>query len=242
MPEIVAIIPARWASTRLPGKALADIAGKPLVQHVYERACAAETVDRVVVATDDERIAAAVRAFGGEAVMTRPDHPSGTDRVAEAARITGGDIIVNLQGDEPLIEPAVIDGVVNRIMKDAVIVCATAAVPTDDPEEYRNPAAVKVVLDRVGHALYFSRAPLPFYRDGVFGGALIHTGIYCFRRAFLEIFTRMEPTPLEAAEKLEQLRMLEYGYNIGVVISDHRSFGIDTPADLERARQLFAGK
>ena len=240
MPEVLAVIPARWESTRFPGKPLADLAGKPLVWYVCERAREARLVNRVAVATDDERIAAAVREFGGEAVMTSTDHASGTDRVAEAVRTLGGDIVVNLQGDEPLIPPVVIDAVVERIARDDSIVCATAAAPVADEAEYADPSAVKVVLDCDGRALYVSRAPIPHDRDVGFGGALVHTGIYAFRRDFLDVFTGLEPTPLEEREKLEQLRMIEHGYRIGVVVSDYRATGVDTPADLDRVRRIIA--
>jgi 3-deoxy-manno-octulosonate cytidylyltransferase (CMP-KDO synthetase) len=235
----VAIIPARYASTRLPGKALLDIGGKSLIQRVYERALLASRVDRVAVATDDRRIMEAVRAFGGEAVMTSPDHRSGTDRVAEAARHTGGEVIVNIQGDEPLIDPQVIDRVIEKIFTDESIVCSTAASPIHDEAVWRDPNAVKVVLDRQDRALCFSRSPLPFYRDARFEGALLHAGIYCFRREFLMKYTTLEQTPLEKVEKLEQLRILEHGFRIGVVITDHVSIGVDTPADLERVRNII---
>jgi 3-deoxy-manno-octulosonate cytidylyltransferase (CMP-KDO synthetase) len=236
---VVAIIPARYASTRLPGKALLDIGGKPLIRRVYERVLLASRVERVAVATDDQRIADAVRAFGGEAVMTSTDHRSGTDRIAEAALHTGGDVIVNVQGDEPLIEPEIIDGVIEKILTDDSIVCSTAASPIRDESTWRDPNAVKVVLDRQGRALFFSRSPLPFYRDGGFGGALLHAGIYCFRREFLMKYATLEQTPLEQAEKLEQLRILEHGFRIGVIITDHTSIGVDTPADLERIRNII---
>ncbi|MHB9028325.1 MAG: 3-deoxy-manno-octulosonate cytidylyltransferase [Candidatus Latescibacterota bacterium] len=235
----VAIIPARYASTRLPGKALLDIGGKSLIRRVYERVLLASRVERVAVATDDQRIADAVQAFGGEAVMTSPDHRSGTDRVAEAARITGGEVIVNVQGDEPLIEPGVIDSVIEKILADQSIVCSTAASPIRDESAWRDPNAVKVALDRRGRALLFSRSPLPFYRDSGFGGALLHAGIYCFRREFLMKYTTLEQTPLEQAEKLEQLRILEHGFRIGVIITNHVSIGVDTPADLERVRNII---
>ncbi len=241
MPEITAIIPARYDSTRLPGKALADICGKTLVQRVYERTAQAETVARVAVATDDERIKAAVEAFGGTAVMTSPEHKSGTDRVAEAAEKFGGDIIINVQGDEPFIEPDIIDSAVKKLIGDDGIVCSTAASPIRDEAEFNDPGAVKVVLDLQGRALYFSRSPLPFYRDSGFGGAWLHAGIYCFRRDFLMTIPGLEQTALEKAEKLEQLRILEHGYEIGVVIGDYRSFGVDTPEDLARARKIAAG-
>jgi 3-deoxy-manno-octulosonate cytidylyltransferase (CMP-KDO synthetase) len=236
--KVVAIIPARYGSTRLPGKALLDIGGKFLIQRVYERACGASMVEKIVVATDDQRIFDAVNAFGGEAVMTSPDHRSGTDRVAEAARITGGEVIVNIQGDEPFISPTVIDGVIRKIIEDKDIVCSTAASPITEEAVWRDPNAVKVVVDCNGRALYFSRSPIPFYRDGGFDGAYLHAGIYCFRRDFLMRYAELEQTSLENAEKLEQLRMLEHGFRIGVVISGHSAFGVDTQADLEEARRI----
>ena len=239
MNETVAIIPARYASTRFPGKVLADLAGKPVIRHVYERVVSAERVHRTVVATDDYRVADAVVSFGGEVVMTSPKHTSGTDRIAEAARITGGDIIVNVQGDEPLIEPGLIDMVVDRIREDKDIVCSTAASPIRDEKIYSNPNAVKVVTDLRGRALYFSRSPLPCYRDGGFGGASLHVGIYCFRREFLETYTSLEPSTLESAEKLEQLRMLENGYRIGVVFTDTAPKGVDTKEDLDSLRKML---
>lgn len=238
MEKAIAIIPARYGSTRLPGKALLDIGGKTLIQRVYERAREASRVERVVVATDDRRIAYAVAGFGGEAIMTSPDHRSGTDRVAEAARMTGGEIIVNVQGDEPFIRPEVIDGVVGLLAGDPEIVCSTAATPIEREAVWLDPNAVKVVMDLRGRALYFSRSPVPFHRDGGFGGAYLHAGIYCFRREFLMRFPALGQTPLEQAEKLEQLRMLEHGCRIGVLITDHFAFGVDTPADLEKARRM----
>ncbi len=239
MSDVVAIIPARFGSTRFPGKVIADIDGKPLIRHVYERTSRAASVSRVVVATDDKRVADAVKGFGGGVIMTSPHHKSGTDRVAEAAKITGGDIIVNVQGDEPLIEPDVIDAVCTKLRDDEEIVCSTAASPVAEKAVYEDPNAVKVVLDRHGRALYFTRSPVPFYRDDEFGGAYIHAGIYCFRRTFLERYASLEQTHLEKAEKLEQLRILEHGYRIGVVLTDYRSIGVDTKEDLETVRQLM---
>lgn len=239
MDTAVAIIPARYGSTRLPGKALIDIEGKPLIRRVYERVSGATMVSRVVVATDDPRIADAITSFGGEAVMTSPEHKSGTDRVAEAALKTGGEIIVNVQGDEPLIDPRLIDRVIEKILEDEEISCSTAASPISDEAVYRDPNAVKVVLDSKGRALYFSRSSIPFYRDRGFGGAYLHVGIYCFRREFLSIYTSLEPTPLEQAEKLEQLRILEHGFSIGVVITDYVSIGVDTSEDLEKVRGII---
>jgi len=239
MDTAVAIIPARYGSTRLPGKALIDIEGKPLIRRVYERVSGASLVSRVVVATDDPRIADAIISFGGEAVMTSPWHKSGTDRVAEAALKTGGEIIVNVQGDEPLIDPRLIDRVIEKILEDEEISCSTAASPISDEAVYRDPNAVKVVLDSKGRALYFSRSSIPFYRDRGFGGAYLHVGIYCFRREFLSIYTSLEPTPLEQAEKLEQLRILEHGFSIGVVITDYVSIGVDTSEDMEKVRGII---
>ena len=239
MSDIVAIIPARYASTRLPGKALADIAGKTLIQHVYERVNKATLIDRVAVATDDERIFHAVEAFGGTAIMTSPDHVSGTDRIAEAAAAFGGDIVMNVQGDEPFIDPRVIDAVCLKLDEDDSIVCATAASASSDPVEYANPNAVKVVIGLEGRALYFSRSPVPYWRDGGNGEFLVHQGLYAYRREFLNVFTSLEPTSYERAEKLEQLRMLEHGYNIGVVVTASRSVGVDTPEDLEKARRMM---
>lgn len=239
MPTAVAIIPARYGSTRLPGKALADIKGKSLIRRVYEQVERASSLARVAVATDDERIVREVESFGGNVVMTSPDHKSGTDRVAEAAAVIGGDIIVNVQGDEPLIDPSVINAVIGKITADSGIVCSTAASPIRDEAEFLNPNAVKVVIDSRGHALYFSRSPIPFYRDSVFCGAFLHTGIYCFNRDFLMRYAGLEQTPLEKAEKLEQLRILENGYAIGVIVSAYRSMGVDTPEDLERVRAVI---
>jgi len=239
MPDIIAIIPARFDSSRLPGKALADISGKPLIQHVYEQTAKASIIQRVAVATDDVRIVDAVESFGGTAVMTSSDHQSGTDRVAEAAEKLGGDIILNVQGDEPLIEPELIDAVCHKLLNDDGIVCATAASPIRDAQEFADPNAVKVVLDTRGHALYFSRSPLPCYRDVGFEGAWLHAGIYCFRRDFLMTFPSLSQTPLEKAEKLEQLRILEHGFEIGVITGNYRSIGVDTPEDLQRVRQMM---
>lgn len=239
MTEAVAIIPARYGSTRFPGKVLADLGGKPVIRHVYERVSLSKRISRVFIATDDERIARAVEDFGGAVVMTSPDHQSGTSRVAEASRVTGGDIIVNVQGDEPLIEPTLIDAVIGRLDGDSDIVCSTAAFPAADRADYTDPHAVKVVFDDRGSALYFSRAPIPCYSDRTPGEVYIHVGIYCFRRDFLSSYATLEETPLERAEKLEQLRILEHGYRIGVMVTGHAAVGIDTEEDLERVRRLM---
>ena len=234
----MAVIPARYGSTRLPAKALADIGGVPMVARVLTRAQQAKRVQRVVVATDDRRIFDAVTPLG-EAVMTDPAHASGSDRVAEVARNTSFDVVVNVQGDLPLLEPSWIDLLIARIEQDADIGIATLAVPVRSSEEYNDPAAVKVVTDSAGRALYFSRAPIPHHRDrsGDFDGALHHVGIYAYRRDALRIFSTLAPTRLEQAEKLEQLRALENGIGIGVVVIDDRPpLEVDTSADLERAR------
>jgi 3-deoxy-manno-octulosonate cytidylyltransferase (CMP-KDO synthetase) len=228
-----AIIPARYASTRLPGKPLLARTGKPLIQHVVEAVRQARRIGRVIVATDDERIRAAVEAFGGQAVMTRADHRSGSDRLAEAAAILGlGDdeIVVNVQGDEPEIPAAAIDRVVGLVAGSQAPM-ATLVTPLS-AEEACDPNRVKAVLGRDGRALYFSRARIPFDRDGA-GGAryLLHLGIYAYRVAFLKRFTALPPTPAEQSEKLEQLRALEHGYAIVAAEVDYDGAGIDTPGD-----------
>jgi 3-deoxy-manno-octulosonate cytidylyltransferase (CMP-KDO synthetase) len=236
----VAIIPARYASSRLPGKALLEIGGKTMIEHVYRRASEAKSVESVWVATDDERIAEAVRAFGGRVVMTRADHPSGTDRIAEAASGLECDVVVNVQGDEPMLDPAVIDAVVRPLAERPELVMSTVAVPIGEARDVADPAAVKVVLDASGHALYFSRLPIPFYRSGADGLHLKHLGLYAYRKEFLLRYASLSPTPLERAEQLEQLRVLEHGYRIHVSVTDHDAIGVDTPEDLERVRALFA--
>ncbi len=238
--QVTAVIPARYASTRFPGKPLFMLAGKPMVQRVYERAAAARRVGRVLVATDDERIFDTVRSFGGHAVMTSPEHATGTDRIAEAIRGTDADLILNVQGDEPLIPPAVIDRLVETF-DNADVPMATVAVPfrltaarPDDPN------AVKVVLDNQGFALYFSRSLIPFCRAG--GTAvepLLHWGLYAYRRAFLEQFVGWPRGRLEQCEMLEQLRALENGARIRVIVADQPTQGVDTPADAARVESLI---
>jgi 3-deoxy-manno-octulosonate cytidylyltransferase (CMP-KDO synthetase) len=236
--KVVAVIPARYASSRFPGKALAEIAGKPMVQHVVERAAQAKSVDRVLVATDDERIAAAVRAFGTEAVLTAATHPSGTDRIAEAVRDVPCDLVVNVQGDEPLLPPAMIDEAVEPFFADPALEMGTVCRAIEDPREVADPNVVKVVRDLEGYALYFSRAPVPHAREGRGGArAQKHIGLYVYRRAFLFRFTAWQPTPLEEAERLEQLRALERGVRIRVVETTHDSVGVDTPDDLARVQR-----
>ncbi len=239
-PLAVAIIPARYASTRFPGKPLAAETGKPLIQHVVERVRRAIRVSRVLVATDDRRIADAVAAFGGHAVMTRDDHPNGTCRLAEVAaglEPRDAQLIVNVQGDEPEIEPAVIDRLVDALAADFDAPMATVASPFADDEDPDDPHIVKVVLDQRGRALYFSRCPIPFVRHdaappqqaGEAPAHLKHLGIYAYRRDFLLRYPTLPATPLEQTERLEQLRALEHGYAIATVVMPVRHHGIDTP-------------
>lgn len=238
MGSIVAVIPARYESTRLPGKPLADLGGQPMIRRVYERAKRARSVDRVVVATDDERIRAAVEGFGGEVVMTSSAHTSGTDRIAEAVAGIDAEIVVNVQGDLPLLDPDMVDVAVAPLRSDPELPMATLMTPIRSAEEMRNPNVVKVVTDERGGALYFSRSAIPHWRepgeDGVLGHR--HLGLYVFRRSFLLTFAGLPPTRLETAEKLEQLRALENGYRIMVVAVATAAVEVDTAADLEKAR------
>jgi 3-deoxy-manno-octulosonate cytidylyltransferase (CMP-KDO synthetase) len=242
--RVVGIIPARYASTRFEGKPLADLAGKPMIQHVYERSRRAACLDDLLVATDDERIFQAVRSFGGKAVMTSPDHATGTDRLAEVCESLDADIVINVQGDEPLIEPAAIQQAARPLIADSSIVMGTLMNEIASEEELLNPNVVKVVVDKDGFALYFSRSPLPYPRPGTWGQATYyrHIGLYVYRREFLMTYAILPQTQLEKQEKLEQLRALEHGYRIRVVLTEHRSIGVDTPEDLERVRALLAGK
>jgi 3-deoxy-manno-octulosonate cytidylyltransferase (CMP-KDO synthetase) len=244
--KTVVIIPARYRSSRLPGKPLLRETGKYLIQHVYERACRAKCAAAVIVATDDPRIVAAVESFGGRAMMTRRDHPSGTDRVAEAASTLDADVIVNLQGDEPLIDPAALDLLPVMLARDAEADMATLAVPIASPEQWHNPNCVKVVCDAHGRAVYFSRSPIPFVRDGGPDFAakppcfLQHLGLYAYRRDFLLRLSRTPPAPLEQLEKLEQLRVLALGHRIQVGVVAQASIGVDTREDYERFVALYA--
>jgi 3-deoxy-manno-octulosonate cytidylyltransferase (CMP-KDO synthetase) len=236
--NVLAIIPARYGSTRFPGKPLASRTGKYLVQHVYERAAAARRVQRCLVATDDLRIAEAVKSFGGQAVLTRPDHASGSDRIAEVvAGLSGGpdDIILNVQGDEPEIDPAYLDRLVARLEAAGSCPMATLACPFPADRDPADPNCVKVVCDRAGRALYFSRSPIPYPRDGPGAGRyLLHLGVYAYRRSFLLSFAAWPPGVLEQIEKLEQLRALENGFSIAVEVVPRAFVGIDTPEDYEQ--------
>jgi 3-deoxy-manno-octulosonate cytidylyltransferase (CMP-KDO synthetase) len=239
--SILCVIPARFSSTRLPGKPLAKIAGKPMIQHVYERAKQAGRPDDVLVATDHEAVFKAIEGFGGKAMMTSASHPTGTDRLAEvAAHYPDVNIIINVQGDEPLIAPDIIDRLAG-VFDDAPAELVMATLMTEmNEEEYTNPAAVKVVTDLSGYALYFSRSLIPFPRT-VHRELKVykHIGIYAYRREFLLKFASLTATPLERAESLEQLRALEHGYRIKVLETDFKSIGVDTPADLERVNAIL---
>ena len=243
MSAVVGIIPARYASTRFPGKPLADLAGRPMIQHVYERACRAASLNEVLVATDDERIFDAVVRFGGEAIMTDPNHMSGTDRIAAVAkRLSSAEIIVNIQGDEPLISPSTIDAAIAPLLADYAILMSSVMAPMPDAVRSWDANIVKVVTDLTGFALYFSRAPIPSPRDAMEGPGYWkkHIGLYVYRRDFLLAFAQLPATPLEKIEKLEQLRVLEHGYRIKMVeCADDASIGVDTPEDLERVRAML---
>ncbi len=253
---IVAIIPARYAATRLPGKPLSEIHGKTMVQRVYERARAAKRVDRVMVATDDARIASVVRGFGGEAVLSSPAHATGTDRLAEAARELDAEIVINVQGDEPMLDPAGIDAVAEALEADPGLEMATLSLPLESADEMLAASVVKVVTDARGDALYFSRSPIPHVRHGAgsdlraaaaaavaSGLARKHVGLYGYRREALLRFAALPQDPLEAAEGLEQLRALGAGMRIRVVaMHGQAGVAVDTPEDLERVRALLASE
>lgn len=251
--SVVAIIPARFGSTRLPGKPLAQIGGRPMIQHVYQSAARAKVLDRVIVATDDRRIEAAVKSFGGEVMMTSPDHSSGTDRLAEVARRIKAELVVNVQGDLPFISAQTITQAVQPLRRHRHIPMATVCTAIYDESEWRNPNIVKVLTDKARLALFFTRSPIPFARhNGVDpSGKRVarrakrrlwgyrHLGLYVYRRDFLLKFSRLRPTALEQIESLEQLRALEHGYRIYVAEVDERSVEVDTPADLLRAENYL---
>ena len=238
--KVICVIPARYASTRLPGKPLKLIGGKPMIQRVYEQAKKAVRPAEVIVATDDSRVYDAVIAFGGSACMTREDHPNGTSRLAEVAeKYPDADVIVNVQGDEPMIPPEIIDRLADAFVKEPDLKMATMKAPMEE-REYDDPSAVKVVTDKNGYALYFSRSLMPYPRNrSELFKVYKHVGIYAYTRTFLMKYAAMEPTPLEQVESLEQLRVLENGYKIKVLESDFRGIGVDTPEDLEAVNKLF---
>ena len=240
--SVVAVIPSRYASTRLPGKPLVDICGKPMVQHVYERVRQVSLFDEVLVATDDERILNAVAAFGGSAVMTSPDCASGSDRLIEVAKAHTADIYVNIQGDEPLVEPSSIEKLAQAMVDEPSLQMGTLCYPVS-LEQAQNPNLVKVVRSHNGNALYFSRSPIPFPRSGGIEPSYFgHLGIYAYRRDFLLNFGSLPYSPLENTEKLEQLRVLEAGIAIRVLEVEAMGPGVDTPEDLEEVRRIVAAQ
>jgi 3-deoxy-manno-octulosonate cytidylyltransferase (CMP-KDO synthetase) len=240
--SIVAVIPARYASTRLPGKALADLDGRTMIEHVYRRVSASKILSDVIVATDDLRIATRVKEFGGKVRLTKATHETGTDRLAEVAASLDCDVVVNVQGDEPLVDPRALDELVAPFATDRTVQMTTLFRRIHEPAELANPNVVKMVVDRGGYALYFSRAAIPYVRDprGGWPPLYRHIGLYAYRRSVLLVLATLEPTPLERAEALEQLRALEHGIRIKAVETDHESFEVNTPEDLEQVRKLLA--
>ncbi len=237
--KIICVIPARYASTRLPGKPLADIAGKPMIVRVYERALQAKIPSEVIAAVDDERVFEAVKAAGGNAVMTKKDHPTGTDRLAEVAlKCEDADVIINIQGDEPLIDPQIIDDLAQQFIDDEDLQMATVKTPMNEDEK-AEPGNVKVITDKNGYALYFSRSLIPYPRENTGVTVYKHIGIYGYRRDFLLQYAKMEPTPLETTESLEQLRALENGYKIKVIATDKHFVGVDTKEDLQKVNEIY---
>ena len=238
--KTLCVIPARYASTRLPGKPLKDIAGEPMICRVYDRASLAQRTEATVVATDDKRIETVVEAHGGHAVMTKKDHPTGTDRLAEVAeKLPDYDLIINVQGDEPLIDPELIDSLAAAFDDDPDLQMATVKTEIADEAEQANPNNVKVVTDKNGYALYFSRSLLPYPRHHLGIPVYKHIGIYAYKRDFLLKYAKLEPTPLERAESLEQLRALENGYRIKVIETTSRFVGVDTEEDLAEVNRIY---
>jgi len=242
--SVALVIPARWGSTRFPGKMLHPIAGKPLLRHVWERSLLAKGISRVLVATDDRRIEKAAREFGADVVMTSAEHPSGTDRIAEAtAKLRGITHVINVQGDEPLIDPKLIGSLAAALLRDPSVEMITAATPFANLKEAEDPNCVKVVVSEKGNALYFSRSRIPFHRDASDAASavtpLLHLGLYGYRRDVLRRLVRLSPSPLEQCEKLEQLRALEHGIAIRVVTTPHRAIGVDTPADVAKVEKIL---
>ncbi|OGX39523.1 MAG: 3-deoxy-manno-octulosonate cytidylyltransferase [Omnitrophica WOR_2 bacterium RIFCSPLOWO2_12_FULL_50_9] len=240
--RIVGVIPARWASTRFKGKVLAKIQDRPMIQHVWERAKESRLLDEVLIACDDERVLQAAQAFGAKAVLTSPDHPSGTDRVAEAVKNCPAKIVINIQGDEPLIRHQVIDDLAEALIEDEACLMATVIKAIETQEELENPNVVKVVIDREKNAIYFSRLPIPYDREKAGTGTIRyykHLGIYAYRKDFLMALTQMPKSLLERAEQLEQLRALEAGVRIKTILTDMETIGVDTPEDLARVEGLL---
>ena len=244
MLQVVGLIPARYGSTRLPGKPLKLICGKPMIQRVYERCAGCRTLDSVCVVTDDARIVEAVEVFGGTAVMTRADHPSGTDRLAEAVKSIAADVVVNIQGDQPFIDPVMIEEAVGPVLEDETVELCTLMYPITRERDLTDPGVVKVVVDLKGNALYFSRSLIPYARNKTSQRVFEHVGAYVYRRDTLLRIAQLPPTPLEQTESLEQLRWLEHAYRIRVVESqcpdrDFAGFSVDTEQDLARAEQML---
>jgi 3-deoxy-manno-octulosonate cytidylyltransferase (CMP-KDO synthetase) len=238
--KILGVIPARFASSRFPGKVLAKVDSSTMLEHVYERVSMARYLSAIVIATDDQRICDEARRFGARVQMTRPDHVSGTDRVAEvASAFEDYELVVNIQGDEPLIDPNAIDAAVLPLLEEPAIPMGTLKKQIEDPREIEDPNVVKVVTDRFENAIYFSRAAIPFNRDHARITHFKHIGLYVYRRSFLLRYSDLAPGPLEQIEKLEQLRALENGFQIRVIETDYESFGVDTPEDMERVKALI---
>ena len=244
--KVVAVIPARWSSTRLKGKVLADINGKPMIQHVWERVKKAHDVDEVIVASDKDKVLKAVESFGGKAVFTSPEQPSGTDRLAEVARSVDADVFINIQADEPMIHPLMVDELAQVFQYERNVQMATLIKRIHDPEEITDPNVVKVVVDRKGFALYFSRSAIPYIRDNhtgtedISGRYFKHVGLYSYTKDFLFTYTNLPKSTLEEEEKLEQLRVLEHGYKIRTIQTQYETVGVDTQEDLDRVRALMA--
>jgi 3-deoxy-manno-octulosonate cytidylyltransferase (CMP-KDO synthetase) len=249
MTKVAGLIPARYESTRLPGKVLTPIGGKPMIQRVYERSAEARVLEAVLVATDDERIVDAVQAFGGRSVLTSADHTSGTDRLAEVVQrpdtgVADAEIVVNIQGDQPFIDPVMIEEAVRPVLEDPELPMATLAIPISEPGKLQDPSVVKVVVDQRGFALYFSRSLIPYPRKDVPHPVYEHVGLYVYRREFLIRYSRLEPTLLERVESLEQLRALENGHRIRVVATqcgdrEFAGFSVDTEDELARAESML---
>lgn len=234
----VGIIPARYESSRFAGKVLADICGKPMIWHVWQQACKAKLLDSVIVACDDERIKKTVEGFGGQAVLTSKKHASGTERIIEAVEHIDAEVVVNIQADEPMLHSSMIDGIISVLAADKGIEAATIVKKIKNAEEITDPNVVKVVVDKNKRALYFSRSPIPFVRSDSRSTATYykHIGLYGYKKNFLSTYKKLEASELEQLEKLEQLRILENGYQIKVIETEHETYGVDTPHDLERVR------
>ena len=237
--DVIGVIPARYGSTRFEGKALADILGKPMIQHVYERAKKAKILDDLIIATDDQRIIDAVKRFKGKVIYTSPNQPTGTDRLTEVVNALDVKVVVNIQGDEPLIEPTMIDHLARAVLGNDKVTMATLIKRIEDPNQINDPNVVKVVTDRNGNALYFSRSPIPYKRSEDKAVYYKHIGLYAYTKDFLFTYKNLPTSLLEECEKLEQLRVLENGYKIKTVETKFDTIGVDTPEDLERVKECL---